>query len=632
MLVQMLMTRKIFKIALLLMAGLLFGQTVQGQHLVDTTKFGMHPRLLMLKGEESRIVALIKNDPVWAKVHESVLEQCDSVLLTHPVERTLIGRRLLQVSRESLRRVFFLSYAWRTTNKKKYFSRCEEELLAVSKFTDWNPSHFLDVAEMTMAVSIGYDWLYNNLSEKSKSTIRTAILEKGLQPSLDEKYNGWLRATNNWNQVCNNGITFGAIATYETKPGQSVQLIERALNSIKNPMKEYAPDGGYKEGYSYWGYGTSFNVFFVDALQKLFGTDYGLSASPGFMKTASFYEQLIGPSGSPFSYSDAGGIEGLQPAMFWFADKLKDPSLLYVEKGYLETGKFNAKTNRLLPAALIWAGGVNIDQISPPASLFWSGKGENQVAMMRTDWKKYNGIYVGFKGGSPSVSHGHMDAGSFVLDIGGTRWSSDFGMQQYNSLESAGLDIWNMTQASQRWDVFRYSNLAHSTLTVNENKQLVQGNATIIKTSADPLKMSAVMDLSSIYQQDLSKAVRGIAIVDKKYVVIRDEIETGNKDCTIRWTMLTPAKVSSIESDGMILTVKGKKLRLQVAGLKDATFKTWRTDPPHSYDALNLGTVLVGFEVKVPAHSSSVFNVLLLPFNEDSVIQPKSTFPALKNW
>lgn len=34
---------------------------------------------------------------------------------------------------------------------------------------------------------------------------------------------------------------------------------------------------------------------------------------------------------------------------------------------------------------------------------------------MRTRWDK-TGIYVGFKLGSPYVSHGHMDVGSFVID------------------------------------------------------------------------------------------------------------------------------------------------------------------------------------------------------------------------
>lgn len=142
-------------------------------------------------------------------------------------------------------------------------------MLQLSSFTDWNPTHFLDVAEMTLAVSIGYDWLYDKLSDTSREKIKTAIIEKGLKPSLDKKYNSWLKVQNNWNQVCNAGISLGAMAVYETDPAMASQIISRAIESIKVPMKRYEPNGTYPEGYSYWAYGTTYNVIFLDALKKL---------------------------------------------------------------------------------------------------------------------------------------------------------------------------------------------------------------------------------------------------------------------------------------------------------------------------------------------------------------------------
>ena len=60
-----------------------------------------------------------------------------------------------------------------------------------------------------------------------------------------------------------------------------------------------------------------------------------------------------------------------------------------------------------------------------------------------------------------------MDAGSFVFDALGVRWVQDLGMQEYYSLEKENVDLWNMSQNGQRWNVFRYNNLAHNTLTVN---------------------------------------------------------------------------------------------------------------------------------------------------------------------
>jgi hypothetical protein len=610
---------------------LLFAGAVKAQAVApDWGKIPAHPRLLLLKGEEESLRALVKTDASWKKVHDEIIRECDSILQKYPLKRDMIGRRLLQVSREGIRRIFFLSYAARTTGKKKYASRCEEELLAVCNFRDWNPDHFLDVAEMTLAVSIGYDWLYNDLPEKSKAVIKKAIIEKGLLPSQNSKYNGWLRGNNNWNQVCNAGITYGALAVYEEQPQVSQELLLRALTSIEKPMAEYAPAGNYKEGYSYWGYGTSFNVFFISALEKIFGTDFGLAEKPGFMESAAFYQHLISQSGLPFNYSDAGGLEGLQPAMFWFANRQKDPSLLYIEKQYLQESKFNARTNRLLPAALIWANGISADNITLPKVKTWSGKSDNQVVMMRSGWQKNQGIYVGFKGGTPSVSHGHMDAGSFVMDANGVRWSADLGMQQYNSLESAGLSIWDMSQHSERWQVFRYTNYAHSTLTVNNHLQQVKADAPLIKFSDDSLNMRAVLDLSAAYAGDLTRAQRGIAIANGQYVNVRDELQAGDSICVIRWAMLTPATVSLVDGNQAQLTSKGQKMILSVIGLPDVKLTTWRTDPPRSYDAVNPGTTLIGFEVTVPANTKLAYNVMLVP--GEGITIRRSDLKSLDQW
>ncbi len=66
-----------------------------------------------------------------------------------------------------------------------------------------------------MAVSIGYDWLYPKLSDKSRTIIPEAIITKGLIQSLDPKYNTWLKVVYNWNHACNAGMTYGALAVAE---------------------------------------------------------------------------------------------------------------------------------------------------------------------------------------------------------------------------------------------------------------------------------------------------------------------------------------------------------------------------------------------------------------------------------
>ena len=475
-----------------------------------------HPRILLFKGEEAAINQTIQKDTVWRNVHQVILQESDRLISIEPIKRIQIGRRLLDKSREAIRRLFFLSYAYRTTSNEKYLLRAEKELLTISAFSDWNPTHFLDVAEMTMAVSIGYDWLYNELSPASREIIREAIIKKGIEPSLNAKYNSWLTAEHNWNQVCNAGMTYGAMAIYESQPELARKIINRAIGTIVLPMKDYGPDGIYPEGYGYWGYGTSFNVMFISAVEKLFGSDFGLNAMPGFLKTAGFLESMTGPSGKPFNYSDAGSNGGFHPAMFWLSKKINDPSVLWEEKRYLQRNSpIELVNDRLLPATMLWNGGVSMDQITPPASTFWTGNGKNPMVLMRTSWSDSNALYVAMKGGSVSINHAHMDIGSFIMEADGVRWAMDFGMQDYESLESKGIQLFGRTQDAQRWTVFRLTNLVHNTLAINGQHQLVTGTAPITKSGNNPAFMFAVSDLSQIYNNQVSKSVRGIAIVNQ---------------------------------------------------------------------------------------------------------------------
>jgi hypothetical protein len=232
---------------------------------------------------------------------------------------------------------------------------------------------------------------------------------------------------------------------------------------------------------------------------------------------------------------------------------------------------------------------------------------------MRTSWIDPSAIFVGFKGGAANVNHAHMDIGSFVMEADGVRWAMDFGAQEYESLESKGMSIFGRSQDAQRWTIFRYNNFVHNTLTVNNELQKVAGYAPIIASSNKPSFMEAVVDLSDVYKGSLSKARRGVAIVDKKYVVVRDEIEAMPNETRIRWTLLTPADVKITGDNKAELTKDGKKLFLEVQSPVMVTMKTWSTDPPQSYDAPNPGTAMVGFEVVIPSSTKTAFTVSLIP-------------------
>jgi hypothetical protein len=590
-----------------------------------------HPRLLLFDSELSDLKKTIASNETWTRMHNALIEESMNIMNKPPLERIQIGRRLLSTSREALRRIFYLSYVARMTGENKFSQRAEKEMLAIASFTDWNPSHFLDVAEMTMAMAIGYDWLYGKLSEQSRKTIETAIMTKGIAPSYDEKYNFFLSAVHNWNQVCNAGMTFGAIALADVNPELAHKTIERSLNTIHLPMEEYKPDGAYPEGYSYWGYGTSFNVLFLSAIEKLYGTDFDLSKKSGFLNTATFLENMVGPTGQPFNWGDCGSSAGLSVASFWFAEKNHDSSLLWQQKQILEKENYSGFTNdRILPAVMIWGKNIEMQKVTPPGYTTWIGQGANPVALMRTSWSDPKSIYLGFKTGSPSVNHGHMDIGSFVMEADGIRWAADFGMQEYESLESKGIQVFGRTQDAQRWTIFRLNNFAHNTLTFDNELQRVKGYAKIDRASTNRNFPFAISDISSVYEGQVAAAKRGVGIVEKKFVIVRDEIKNSNKKTTMRWTMLTHAGVVIANQNTIILKQEGEELHLRFESSTPITLKTWSTEPTTDYDAANPGTTLIGFETILEPNQVADYTAYLI--SKSALKKFKATIKNLDSW
>ncbi|PSL33744.1 heparinase II/III domain-containing protein [Dyadobacter jiangsuensis] len=588
-----------------------------------------HPRLLLLKGEEKALVTQIRKYPQWQTVHKAILEECDRMLDLPPVERIKIGKRLLDKSRECLRRVFMLSYAYRTTGEQKYLGRAEKELLAVAAFEDWNPTHFLDVAEMTMAVAIGYDWLFDKLNEPTRLRLREAMLTKGINPSMDKTYNWFLSAEHNWNQVCNAGITFGALAIAEHEPAIAAQIVKRAVGSVPKAMlHSYKPDGAYPEGFSYWGYGTSFNVLLIAALEKALGTDFGLSRSDGFLKTGAFMQHLVGPTGLAHNWGDSGLKEGLTPALFWFAQRTQEPSLLLGQKALLSAPGSTEVKNRILPALLIWGTQTELSAVHAPKQTFWAGQGPSPVALMRSSWENSQAVFLGVKAGSPAVNHAHMDVGSFVMDALGERWAMDFGMQDYNSLESKGVDLWNRSQNSQRWEVFRLNNFAHNVISFDNQLTNAKGYAKIDGVATEGASRMVTTNLSEMYQDQVKAVSRGLGIIDSRYAVVRDEVECGPKETLMRWNMLTAADVRIVDAKTVELSQNGKKMLLMFDTQTPITIRTWPTTPQHDYDAPNPGTTLVGFEAKLAAGTLHSFSAYLSESPDVAPIKPLAEWPV----
>ena len=581
-----------------------------------------HPRLLLKAGEEARIKEMIAEDEAMERVHAAILAECDEMLALPVLERVMEGKRLLHTSREALKRIFWLSYSYRMTGNEAYADRAIDEMLAVSAFTDWNPSHFLDVGEMVMAVAIGYDWLYGHMTPSQRQTAKEAIVEKGFVPADDERYAGFYNLANNWNQVCCSGLLYGALATYEEHPEHARELIDLYVKSVPFALACYAPDGGYPEGFNYWGYGTSFQVMMIAALESALGTDFGLCEAPGFLDTSAFVQFMTAPTGECFNFSDSAPYAPCNMMMFWFASKTGDLQRIWLERQYLENlpDDFMDEVDRrftehrLLPALMVFGSRLDMSRPVQPDEHFRVYEGKTPLFIYREGWNSKEDAYLGIKGGSPMTSHAHMDAGSFVYEYDGVRWSMDLGMQDYHSLESRGIDLWNQGEGGQRWDVFRIGNESHSTLTVNGKHHMVKSFVPLTDVWKEKKRKGARLDMTSVFAGQVADAERDIWLDRKNHLHVEDRISASGRDIEVRWTMMTPAEAEIISEKEIRLEKNGRRmvLRFESSGLEALPF-VLPDDPPHEYDAPNPGTCRVGFTVTVPAGAEAVLMASLVP-------------------
>lgn len=598
-----------------------------------------HPRLLATQADFAALRKSLDADPLRQSIANAVVRQAELMQDIAPITRTLQGRRLLGQSRCCVKRVLTLAMAYQLTGDERHARRCEQEMLAAARFSDWNPSHFLDVAEMTLGLAIGYDWLYHQLGEESRQEIRAAIVDKGVALPFDSRHKGWVRARNNWGQVCHGGLTAGALAVMEDQPDLAARTVHHALHNVTHSMAAYAPRGSYPEGPGYWAYGTSYNVLLIAVLESVLGTEFGLTRAPGFDKTGEYPSLACGPSGEFFNYADGGAKRSVQPALFWFADRFERPDWLRGEDDRLrsfaaQVSRADAASygSRLLPLALLWMQPEpNHTETTMP--LHWQSLGETPITVHRSSWTDPHATYVGLKAGSPSANHGQMDIGSFVLDADSVRWAEDLGAEGYHGIESRGMNLWSRAQDSDRWTIFRQSNDGHNTLVIDGQLQRASARGEIVRFSDSGDFPHSVVDMSPVYHGQAASVCRGVALLPSREVLIQDELTGLKPGSRVRWGMITRGTPAAIDQSAVELQQKDARLNLAILAPASSRWTSIDTARPrHEWDSPNRGTRMVAFEAIAPASGQLTLAVLATPGSCAKSVHGQRVLRPLEDW
>ena len=581
-----------------------------------------HPRLMLKNDRFEMLKQAAESDETLQRFVEETIRQADNTLEKPTLEYKIPdGKRLLGVSRDCMARVYALGLAWRWTGEQRYADNLLENIRAVCAFKDWNPSHFLDTAEMTHAVGVAYDWLYHSLSETDRQTMQKGIIEHGLIPGQKsyhgtESYGWWKNCDHNWNQVCNAGMIVGALAIAETHPKFAKEIIPQAVESLPKALKMYGPDGAWAEGPGYWAYATRYTMYGFTALETALGTDYDLLQIEGLSLAGRSPIYSTGPTGMYLNYADSGERARRHPMaeMFWLARIYNDDFVAEAEHRLI------AETGHVSPQHLAWYV-PNPEGDGDQPALDKRFRGPVELALFRSAWHDPNALFMGIKAGYNRANHSHLDLGNFELDALGIRWARDLGSDDYN------MPGYFSTQ-TERWQYYRLNSLSHNVPMLNGKHQDPAGTATLTRFENENEPFAQV-NLTDAYPGQATTIKRGASLIANRTAALVQDEFTLTEKTDIAWGITTDAEIQ-LNGSTATLTQDNQALTAHILSPADATFtiESAEQEPP---EKRNKGVKRLMIHLNDQANESRIA-VLFSPHWPDSEPIATSDIKPLDEW
>lgn len=535
-----------------------------------------HPRLLFTTTEEKAVKKLIKKDPLARQLAAFLKTKADSIAEAPqiPYKMDKYGN-MLWTSRAYVLRLGTLSLAYRLYGEQKYLDAANKTLLWVCGYKDWDPKHYLDTAEMTTAVAIAYDWLFDALPETTRKIIKGSIYKNSISNVLREYEKGgpgsWAKRETNWNVVCNTGMTLGALAVAEDYPEEAETILKNAAHYMPNCLKHFAPDGVCYEGPAYWGYTNSYLSLYLKAVNDNGGDQGGIGELPGVSRTALFYKRTLTPSGQRFNFGNASTEEVMNtPAFFFFSRRYQQPEVAeWFRKEIEKTIKQNQPIHQLFFLSLPWFNPASPTQNENIPSLEVYHNSINDLVVLNGNRKEKGSVFLVAKGGLPNQAHQQMDCGTFIIESDSVCWTEDLGADDY-----ALPGFWDGKPGGDRWKYFRNNNFSHNTLNIDRQPQYANGKAFVCEENTHTAQPYARLDLSEVYKVQAHKAFRKFTLINDHTIEVEDEVELRNTSSTVFWTAATKADVT-INGSVAQLQKDEKVFYFRILSPEGATFHTY---------------------------------------------------------
>lgn len=513
---------------------------------------GVHPRILATDDDFARIRELCETDKRMIRWKKNLLQTADG-MLGDPAYEYVIGDGVrLSPAWSMIPAISVCAMAYQLTGDERYAEQAYVQLEAGASWQGWHPEHTLDTAAVGIGMALGYDWLYNWLTPERREIIEKGMYDNGINDYIlgyQNKKASMVRgitATNNWGPTVNAGGAVIALALSDLWPEEAAYIVANSVRGIEEPLVHYAPNGSWYEGIGYSCMTQEYLAYHFAVMDEILGTVYSVDKAEGLSSSARAILYMQSPLGT-YAYLDSASVSvQYDAAMFYLAEYYNDSGVV----GSWFEGFDSDPQNDDLVRTMLWYKPESAETTADMMLDIYN-PGE-EVVTGRDQWAETIRTFVGMKGGTPNMAHGHMDIGDFCFYANGAMWTSYVGSENYNL-----PGFWEYHDDSLRWTYYGLRAEAKNTLVINPDESggfESNSMATFTRYESKPRGMIGILDMSESHGADkVSEATRAYFLTDnRRSFVVRDEVTLKNES-ELYWFLQTEQDVK-VEGNRVILS------------------------------------------------------------------------------
>jgi hypothetical protein len=525
----------------------------------------VHPRLLL---SEARVESLkYKITTTHKEIWEIIKERADSYIGQNPPSDYSDEDDM----RSAGRGIPWQVLAYVLSGSSVYFEGAKTWIMTICSYPKWQNNISLAAGECLFGVSIGYDWLYNDLTAEERNLIREKLRyqAEAMKNGPPVHYDNWLA---NHNHVEHNGLAASGFVLYDEEP-EAINWIRQADLVFQTAFLVGSDDGSSTEGHQYWAYSMESILCYTEAARDLMGINYydskWLKGAMDFIIYCTIPDFNTMPGNPDFAncvmsfgdshrdYRSHGPVHILcrlaseynNGCAQWLADEMIQRGVGVTDFDFRAWANLLWYDETIIPASL-----SNLPTVKHFEDIGW--------ITTRSGWDE-DAVMIGFKCGP---FHGHKVQPYYEKQVD-EGWNSyhtivnGHGHPDVNSYQIYAYGKWLATEPGYARPKYTYD---HCTIVAGGLGQLgegsnwfdrqavmdAKGKSTIIKAESTVDYDYIIGDAENIYRSSsLTKFYRHFVYIKPDIIVIADELEASPSSNYFEWRLRTTHKRAEFVDD-----------------------------------------------------------------------------------